>query len=131
MSASSREPRTSKESTVFDQLDELVAEHDALEQRLADPSIHADQNLARSLGKRYSELGPVVAAYLDWKRLGGDLEAARELGEQDASFAAEVGELETQRGELEERLRLLLLPKDPNDEKDVIVEVKAGEGGDE
>jgi peptide chain release factor 1 len=116
---------------VFDQLDELVAEYADLEQRLADPAIHADQGQARTLGKRYAELGPVVAAYKEWQQVGDDLGAARELAADDASFKAEIPVLEARQAELEERLRLLLLPKDPNDDKDVIVEVKAGEGGEE
>jgi peptide chain release factor 1 len=116
---------------VFDQLEELVREHSELERRLADPSVHADQGQARTLGKRYSELGPVVAAYQQWRATGGDLEAAHELGGDDASIRAEIPALEHRRAELEDRLRLLLLPKDPNDDKDVIVEVKAGEGGEE
>jgi peptide chain release factor 1 len=116
---------------VFDQLEERVAEYAALEQKLADPSIHADQGQARALGRRYAELGPVVSAYRDWLRFGDDLAAARELGADDASIRAEIPGLEQQRAELEERLRFLLLPKDPNDDKDVILEVKAGEGGEE
>jgi peptide chain release factor 1 len=116
---------------VFDQLEELVAEYAALEQRLADPALHADQGQARTLGKRYAELGPVVATYNEWKRLGDDLGAARELSADDSSFKAEVTDLEQRRTAIEDELRLLLLPKDPNDDKDVIVEVKAGEGGDE
>jgi peptide chain release factor 1 len=116
---------------VFDQLEELVREHAELERELADPGVHADQNRARSLGRRYAELGAVVTAYGEWKRLGEDLGAARELAADDASFKAEITTIEERRGELEEQLKLLLLPKDPNDDKDVIVEVKAGEGGDE
>jgi peptide chain release factor 1 len=108
-----------------------VREHAELERRLADPGVHADQSAARTLGRRYAELGPIVAAYRDWQRTRDDIEAARELGDLDASFKAELGTLEAHRDELEEQLRLLLLPKDPNDDKDVIVEVKAGEGGDE
>jgi peptide chain release factor 1 len=116
---------------VFDQLEELVAEHAALESKLADPAVHADQGQARTLGRRYAELGPIVSAYTEWQRLGDDLAAARELGEDDPSIRAEIPGMEQRRAELEEQLRLLLLPKDPNDDKDVIVEVKAGEGGDE
>jgi len=116
---------------VFDQLDELVGEYAELETRLADPAIHADQGQARALGKRYAELGPVVSAYREWRQVVDDLGAARELAADDASFKAEIPTLEARQAELEEQLRLLLLPKDPNDDKDVIVEVKAGEGGDE
>jgi peptide chain release factor 1 len=117
--------------TVFDQLDELVAEYAALEQQLADPAIHSDQGRARTLGRRYAELGPVVAAYNEWRQVGDDLGAARELAADDASFKAEIPVLEARQSELEEQLRLLLVPTDPNDDKDVILEVKAGEGGEE
>jgi peptide chain release factor 1 len=116
---------------VFDQLEELVREHAELEQRLADPSVHADQRQARTLGKRYSELGPVVTAYQQWRSTEDDLSAAHELGADDASIRAEIPGLEQRRGELEDELRVLLLPKDENDDKDVILEIKAGEGGDE
>ena len=116
---------------MFEQVEELAREHAELEQRLADPALHADQNQARTLGKRYAELGPVVEAYRELLRVVDDLEAARELGSDDASFRAEIPALEQQRSDIEERLRLLLLPKDANDDKDVIVEVKAGEGGEE
>src|SRR3954464_2452075 len=116
---------------VFDQLDELVGESARLETRLADPAIHADQGQARALGKRYAELGPVVSAYKEWRQVGDDLGAARELRGAHASFKAEIPPLGDRLAELEDLLRLLLLPKDPNDDKDVIVEVKAGKGGDE
>jgi peptide chain release factor 1 len=116
---------------VFDPLEDLVGEYADLETRLADPAIHADQGQARALGKRYAELGPIVSAYRQWRQVGDDLGAARELGADDASFKAEIPGLEARQGELEEQLRVLLLPKDPNDDKDVIVEVKAGEGGEE
>jgi peptide chain release factor 1 len=116
---------------VFEQLEEIVREYAELEERLADPAVHADQGQARTLGKRYAELGPLVAAFQEWRTLGGDLDAARELAKQDESFAAEIPALEERRTELEEQLRVLLLAKDPNDDKDVILEVKAGEGGEE
>jgi peptide chain release factor 1 len=116
---------------VFEQVEELVREHGELEKQLADPSVHADQNRARTLGRRYAELGPVVATYTDWKTTAGDLEAARELAADDASFKAELPLLEQRLAELEDQLRVQLLQKDPNDDKDVIVEVKAGEGGEE
>jgi peptide chain release factor 1 len=116
---------------VFDRLDELEAEYAALERDLADPSVHADPARARALGRRYGELGPIVHAYRQWRQVGADQAAARELGAQDASFAVEAEELGQRKGELEDRLRELLLPRDPNDGKDVILEVKAGEGGEE
>jgi peptide chain release factor 1 len=116
---------------VFEQVEELVREHADLEKQLADPDIHADQGRARTLGRRYAELGPIVAAYDEWRRATDDLEAARELADEDASFRAEVADLEALQESRAEALRVLLIPRDPNDDKDVIVEVKAGEGGEE
>jgi peptide chain release factor 1 len=110
---------------------DLLAEHAQLERELADPGVHADQSTARRLGKRYAELTRVVEAHRALQELVGDLEAARELAAEDESFRAEIPQLEARRDELEERLQLLLLPRDPNDDKDVIVEIKAGEGGEE
>jgi peptide chain release factor 1 len=117
--------------TVFDRLDELAGEYAALERDLADPAVHADPDRARALGRRYGELGPVVHAYREWQQVKADEETAHELAGEDASFAAEADQLGRRREELEERLRHLLVPKDPNDAKDVILEVKAGEGGEE
>jgi peptide chain release factor 1 len=116
---------------VFEQLDDLVAEHAEVERAMADPAIHSDQNKARTLGRRYAELEPIVAAYREWRRVGDDLGAARELAGADPSFRAEAVDLETRQDELAEHLRALLVPSDPNDDKDVIVEVQAGEGGEE
>jgi peptide chain release factor 1 len=116
---------------MFEQLADLVSEHAALETTLADPSIHADQDKARTLGQRYSELTPIVTAYIEWLKVGDDLAVARELSGEDASFRADAGELEQAQAQLAEELRRLLLPTDPNDEKDVILEVQAGAGGDE
>ncbi len=110
---------------------ELLAEHARIEHELADPAVHADQDAARRLGKRYAELTPVVEAHKALEVLQGDLAAARELADQDESIRAEIPGLEAEQAQLEDTLRLLLLPRDPNDDRDVIVEIKAGEGGDE
>jgi peptide chain release factor 1 len=116
---------------VFEQLEELVREHADLETRLADPAVHNDQSEARTLGRRYAELVPIVTTYLDWVRTGEDLRAAQEFSNEDHSFRAEATELEAKQQRLTDELRLLLLPTDPNDDKDVILEVQAGEGGEE
>jgi peptide chain release factor 1 len=116
---------------VFEQVEELVNEHADLEKVLADPAIHADQNRSREIGRRYAELGPIVTTYQEWQRVGEDLAAARELSGEDSSFRAEATELEARQAELTDQLRTLLLPTDPNDSKDVILEVQAGEGGEE
>ena len=110
---------------------ELLAEHARIERELSDPAVHADQDSARRLGKRYAELTPVVEAHRALEALEGDLAAARELADQDESIRDEIPGLEAARAQLEDTLRLLLLPRDPNDDRDVIVEIKAGEGGEE
>ena len=114
---------------MFEAVESLVAEHASLEQRLGDPAVHADQAEAKRLGQRYAELTAVVRAYLEWQQVTGDLAAAREL--DDPSFADEIATLEHRIPELEERLQHLLVPRDPIDSKDVILEIKGGEGGEE
>jgi peptide chain release factor 1 len=114
---------------VFEAVESLVAEHASLEQRLADPAVHADQAEAKRLGQRYAELTQVVRAYQEWQQAADDLAAAREL--DDPSFAAEITTLEQRIPGLEERLQHLLVPRDPTDSKDVILEIKGGEGGEE
>ncbi len=109
----------------------LVVEHRELEDQLADPGVHADQGLARRLGRRYAELTPVVAAHGAWVTASSDVEAATELAREDASFRDELPALEGVRDDAAERLRRLLVPRDPDDDRDVILEVKAGEGGEE
>jgi len=116
---------------VFDRLADLVSEHAELELALADPAVHSDQEKARTLGRRYAELTPIVHAYREWQQTSDDEEAARELAREDSSFAAEAEQLAGRREELEAQLQKLLVPRDPNDDRDIIVEVKAGEGGDE
>jgi len=116
---------------MFEQVEALAAEHAQLGIRMSAPDVHADQFLARRLGRRYAELGAVVATYEAWLEVDGDLTAAHELGRDDPALAAEARSLAERRDELAERLRRLLIPRDPSDGKDAIVEVKAGEGGEE
>jgi peptide chain release factor 1 len=116
---------------MFEAVSQLAAEHAELEVRLADPSVHSDQYLARKLGQRYAELSAVMRAHAEWVQLGEDLEAARELGGEDESFATEAEELSRALMVAEERLRHLLIPRDAADGKDVLLEVKSGEGGEE
>src|ERR1700721_3068842 len=116
---------------LFDRLGELASEHAELERALADPGVHADADQARTLAKRYAELTPIVNAYLEWQQVGEDEQAALELATEDSAFGQEAVELAKHREELEARLRKLLVPRDPNDDRDTILEVKAGGGGDE
>ena len=110
---------------------EMVREYAELEAKMADPSIHEDQANARILGRRYAQLGPVVAGFKAWKSAEEDLVAGAELAAVDPDFAAEIPALEDARNDAAEKLEELLLPRDPNDDRDVILEVKAGAGGDE
>jgi peptide chain release factor 1 len=116
---------------VFERLSSLAEEYARLEQDLADASVHADPDRARALGRRYGELTPLVQAYQQWQRAVADEQAARELAAEDHSFAAEADELARQRAALEGQISELLAPRDPSDGKDVLLEVKAGEGGEE
>ena len=116
---------------MFESCVALEREYDDLEQRLADPALHADPAAARRVGKRHARLRPVVAAYRRWRSLGDDEQAARELAAEDPEFAAEAESVAEERAAVADRLTLLLVPRDPMDDKDVILEVKAGEGGQE
>jgi peptide chain release factor 1 len=112
-------------------LDDLTSEYADIEKRLADPAVHADQAEARRLGKRYAELRPIVEVARDLRAAQDDVVAARELATEDPAFADEAADLDKRIEEYEETLRRLLVPRDPNDGKDVIMEIKAGEGGEE
>ena len=109
----------------------LLAEYQELEVALADPSLHSDQAKARRVGRRYAELGRIVKLANSLSEQDEDLEAARELAEDDADFAAELESMEAVREETYRDLVAVLAPRDPDDARDVILEVKAGEGGDE
>ena len=117
--------------TVGTPTDNALNEYAELEDQLADPSVHADQARARELGRRYAELGPLVAAVREQEAVHADLEAAREMADEDPEMAAEAEQLAERVHLLDARIRDLLVPRDPADGKDVILEVKAGEGGDE
>src|SRR6195952_3806740 len=109
----------------------MLAEHAEIERELADPAVHSDQGRARALGRRYAELTQVVEVSRDLAATRDDLGAARELADDDAGFAAEAETLAAREQVLAERLQELLLPRDPDESKDAILEIKAGEGGEE
>ncbi|MEI6762718.1 MAG: peptide chain release factor 1 [Actinomycetes bacterium] len=115
----------------FGTIPALLAEYEELERELADPSIHSDQGKARQLGKRYAQLGPVIGGYRAYKSAEDDLAAAKELAADDPSFAEEIPALQAAYDAAGEKMEELLLPRDPNDDRDVILEIKAGVGGDE
>lgn len=122
---------------MFDKLENLVARHDELLRLLSDPDVVSNQERYRDLSKEHNNLAPIVNAYQRYKKLKADIDNLRHLVE--ASDDAEMRELaETELADaeknlaaVEEELKILLIPKDPNDDKDCIVEIRAGTGGEE
>lgn len=115
----------------FASVQTLLDEHADIQTQLSNPEVHANQGLARKLGRRYAELNGIVEGYHRWKTLRDDLEAAREMAAEDPELAEEVPQLEADLDKAHEKLNRLLIPRDPDDGRDVIIEVKAGAGGDE
>lgn len=114
---------------MFESVQQLLAEHDELQGQLADPDLHSDPVRSRKVNRRYAELSRIVAAYHEWRQLTDDLAAATEMASEDASFAEEIPGLTESLDAAQEKLRRLLIPRDPNDSRDVIMEIKMGEGG--
>jgi len=114
---------------VFESVATLRAEHEQLQQQLGDPALHADAARAKKVNRRYAELSKILKAHDDWLQAQDDLAAARELAKEDEAFADEVPGLETGLVDAQERLRRLLIPRDPDDGRDVIMEIKGGAGG--
>jgi peptide chain release factor 1 len=107
----------------------LLDQHAELERQLADPALHADQNTARKVGRRYGELSRIVRVVRELEQARSDVVAARELVTEDPAFAAEADTLAERIPQLESELAELLLPRDPHDDADVVMEIKSGEGG--
>jgi peptide chain release factor 1 len=114
---------------VFESVQALLAEHGELQEQLADPALHADPARAKKVNRRYAELSRIVAAHAAWLEAHDDLAAAAELAKEDEAFAEEVPSLQEGLATAQERLRRLLIPRDPDDGRDVIMEIKGGEGG--
>jgi peptide chain release factor 1 len=111
---------------VLDRLAGLEKEYEEVVAQLGDPEVLSDQRRLRDVSRRHKQLDPIVAAYRQYRSSLDDLEVAKELGMKD-----EIDLAEGRIAELEEELKLLLLPKDPNDDKNVIVEIRGAEGGEE
>ncbi|MDO4242337.1 MAG: peptide chain release factor 1 [Actinomyces sp.] len=109
----------------------LLEEYAALERDMADPAVASDAAAMRRLARRYAELGSVAAAHRAWRAAAADLADATELAQVDPEFAAELPGLAEAAEAAGEHLREVLVPRDPDDARDVIIEVKAGEGGEE
>jgi peptide chain release factor 1 len=111
---------------VLERLADLDKEYEDVVSQLGDPEVLSDQRRLRDVSRRHKVLEPIVQAYRQYRSAHDDLEVAKELGMQD-----EVVDAEGRIHRLEEELKVLLLPKDPNDDKNVIVEIRGAEGGEE
>jgi len=128
---------------VLDRLDRLESEYETALIQLSDPAVIADQRQLRDVSRRYKELAPVVAAFREYRAVASDLATAREMladitlatagtdSEDREMVRHEIDTAEARLDELDEKLKLLLLPKDPNDGKNVIIEIRGAEGGEE
>ncbi|HPP37824.1 MAG TPA: PCRF domain-containing protein, partial [Thermosynergistes sp.] len=118
-------------------LNEVERSYRDLEERLSDPGVASNPLEVSKLAKRYAELGHVVSKYREYKGVVSKLRQAREILESESDEEMrqlaheELRALEPQLEELEAQIKLLLLPKDPNDNRNVIVEIRAGAGGEE
>ena len=121
---------------MFDKIEELTRRYDELEALLSDPAILANQLEFRKLNKEHSDLKELVAAYRDYRKILAELEDNRGLlSEPDPEIRemaeTEIEQLEARKEEIKEAIKVLLLPKDPNDDRSVVLEIRAGTGGDE
>jgi len=119
-----------------DRLEEAEVRFNELTDRMADHAVINDSDLYRKTAKAQSELGELVSKYREWKKADQELRDARPmLSESDPDLRemaeAEVSRLEPELARIEQELQVLLLPKDPNDEKNVVLEIRKGAGGDE
>jgi peptide chain release factor 1 len=121
---------------VLDRLLEIEAEYQALEESLGSQEVLSDQAKLRDASRRYKQQTPLVTCIREYQDVSGNAEAARELmadakGAEREQLQAELETAQSRMAELEERLKILLLPTDPNDGKNLIVEIRGAEGGEE
>ncbi len=114
---------------MLDSVQPLLAEHASLQEQLSDAAVHQNPALAKKLNRRYAEVSAIVSAYHQLVELNDDLAATKELAKEDEAFASELPAVEQRVTEAQEKLRRLLIPRDPDDGRDIIMEIKAGEGG--
>jgi peptide chain release factor 1 len=126
------------EAYLLEKLNSVHQTFHELTRRLADPDVAQDPNEFQRIAKLRSSLEETVTTYDEWKQVDEELVGAREIYRESAAdpdlremAALEVAELEQRQQDLEHRLKILLLPRDPNDEKNIMLEVRAGAGGDE
>ena len=122
---------------MFDKLEDLVRRFEEITNELTEPSVVNDQNRFRKLMKEQSDLQPLVDAYTEYRKCQETVEDSLAMLESESDdemremFKEEMSDAKKRIIELEQEMKILLLPKDPNDEKNVIVEIRAGAGGDE
>ena len=122
---------------MFDKLDELVRRFEEIMNELAEPGVTDNQQRFRALMKEQSDLTPLVDAYKEYKKCKQDVEDSLLMLDEESDedmremLKEELSSSKKRIEELEQELKILLLPKDPNDDKNVIVEIRAGAGGDE
>ena len=123
--------------TLFEKLDHIESKYEELTQQLSSPEVHNDSARFQKLAKTHAEMAEMVAKFREWKEIEKGLQGAKQMlvETEDAELKQmahdEEHALEARRETVERELKLLLIPKDPNDEKNVIVEIRAGTGGDE
>ena len=122
---------------MFDKLDDILIHYEELMQELNNPSVAEDQNRFRKLMKEQADLAPLVEAYTAYKQAKQDVDDSLALLEEESDeemremAKEELSDAKKRIEELEQQLKILLLPKDPNDDKNIILEIRAGAGGDE
>ena len=122
---------------MFDRLEDLVRRYEEITNELTEPSVVNDQSRFRKLMKEQADLQPLVDAYVEYKKCQETMEDSLGMLESESDeemremLKEELSDAKKRSAELEQELKILLLPKDPNDEKNVIVEIRAGAGGDE
>ncbi|HMO16990.1 MAG TPA: peptide chain release factor 1 [Oligoflexia bacterium] len=122
---------------MLQKLQSVVSRFEELTSKLSDPALSGDRDMFRQLSKEHSDLEPIVTVYKQWERLTSNLNQSKEILEESSDSelrelaSIEINELEGQIESLRQELLILLLPKDPNDEKNIILEIRAGTGGDE
>ena len=122
---------------MFDRLEDLLIRMEEILSELQEPDVASDQNRFRKLMKEQNDLSPIVEAYKEYKACKQTIEDSLQMLEEEADeemrelAKEELNESKARVEELERELKILLLPKDPNDDKNVIVEIRAGAGGDE
>ena len=119
---------------MFDKLDFITEKYDELAKKVSDPEVINNQPVWQKHVKEMGEMEPIVNKYKEYKKAKSDLAEAKEMleeGDDEMKELAkmEIGDLEDKITDLEEELKILLIPKDPNDDKNVILEIRAGTGG--